>query len=77
MEEEAVIKKAMEVLIKELGPVEAIRFINIPKKKRVESVKRNREWQKLLDKGRFFKEVFGGNARNRANQRDQIIADTK
>jgi hypothetical protein len=27
MEEEAVIKKAMEVLIKELGPVEAIRFI--------------------------------------------------
>ena len=77
MEEEAVIKKAMEVLIKELGPVEAIRFINIPKKKRVESVKRHREWQKLLDKGRFFKEVFAGNARNRANQRDQIIADTK
>ncbi len=33
MDEEAVIKKGMEVLIKELGPVEAIRFINMPKKK--------------------------------------------
>jgi len=68
MEEEAVIKKAMEVLIKELGPVEAIRFINIPKKKRVESVKRHREWQKLLDKDRFFGEVFG--RKSRTNQRD-------
>jgi hypothetical protein len=27
MDEEIVIRKAMEVLIKELGPVEAIRFI--------------------------------------------------
>ena len=59
MGEEAVIKKAMEVLIKELGPVEAIRFINMPKKKRMESVRRHREWQKLLDKDRFFDEVFG------------------
>jgi len=47
------------VLIKELGPVEAIRFINMPKRKRVESVKRHREWQKLLDKDRFFNEAFG------------------
>ena len=77
MNEEILIKKAVEVLIKELGPVEAIRFINMPKKKRVESVKRHCEWQKLLDKGRFFGEVFGENARNRANQRDQIIAGTK
>jgi len=36
-----VIRKAIEVLIKELGPVETIRFINIPKKKRMESVKRH------------------------------------
>lgn len=77
MDEEVVIKKAMEVLIKELGPVEAIRFINMPKKKRVESVRRHREWQKLLDKDRFFKEVFGGNVRNRTNQRDQIIGEIK
>ena len=60
MDEEILIKKATGVLIKELGPVEAIRFINMPKKKRLESVKRHREWQKLLDKDQFFNEVFGG-----------------
>lgn len=58
MDEEAVIKKGMEALIKKLGPVEAIRFINIPRKKRMESVKRHREWQKLLKKEKFFDEVF-------------------
>jgi hypothetical protein len=59
LDEEVVIKKAVEILIKELGPVETIRFINLPKKRRLESVKRHREWQKLLDKDRFFTEVFG------------------
>lgn len=58
MDKEVVIKKAIEVLIKELGPVEAIRFITMPKRKRLESVKRHREWQKLLDKAQFFNEVF-------------------
>lgn len=33
MDEDVVIKKAIEVLIEELGPVEAIRFITMPKKK--------------------------------------------
>ena len=58
--EETVIRKAIQVLIKELGPVETIRFINIPKKKRMESVKRHQQWQKTLDKDRFFNDVFGG-----------------
>lgn len=58
MTEDAVIKKGMEALIKELGPVEAIRFINIPRARRMESVKRHREWQKLLDKSTFFDKVF-------------------
>jgi len=60
MDEEILIKKATAVLIKELGPVEAIRFINMPKKKRLESAKRHREWQELLKKDRFFNKVFGG-----------------
>jgi hypothetical protein len=60
MDEEVVIKKGTEALIRELGPVEAIRFTNIPKKKRLESVKRHREWQKLLEKDPFFEEVFSG-----------------
>ncbi len=58
MDEDIVIRKAMKVLINELGPVEAIRFITIPKIKRMESVRRHREWQKMLDKDRFFDEVF-------------------
>ncbi len=58
MDEDIVIKKGMEALIKELGPVEAIRFITMPKRKRVESIRRHREWQKLLDKEKFFDEVF-------------------
>ncbi len=58
MDEDIVIKKAMKVLINELGPVEAIRFITIPKMKRMESVRRHREWQKMLDKDRFFNEIF-------------------
>ena len=58
MDEDDVIRKAIEVLLKELGPIETIRFINMPKKKRVESVKRHREWQKQLDKEKFLNEVF-------------------
>ena len=58
MDEEAVIKKGMEALIKELGPMEAIRFMTIPKKKRMESVKRHRVWQKALEKEKFFNEIF-------------------
>jgi hypothetical protein len=59
MDEELVIKKGMEALIKELGPVEAVRFIHLPRGKRLESVRRHRQWQKLLDKDRFFEAVFG------------------
>ncbi|HUT71566.1 MAG TPA: hypothetical protein VMV58_03975 [Desulfosporosinus sp.] len=60
MDEETVIRRGVEVLIKELGPVEALRFMSFQKKKRIESVRRHREWQKLLDKNRFFDEVFAG-----------------
>ena len=58
MDEEKVVKKGVRVLIKELGPVEALRFMNLPQKKRIESVRRHREWQKLLDKDRFLDQVF-------------------
>ena len=58
MDEDIVIRKATEALIKEIGPVETLRFINMPKKKRVESVKRHRAWQKMLNKTQFLNEVF-------------------
>lgn len=59
LSEDAAINKGVEILIRELGPVEAMRFMNFPRERRVESVKRHAEWQRRLDKDRFFDEVFG------------------
>ncbi len=58
MDEGIMVKKAIKVLIGELGPIEANRFISMPRKKRIESVKRHSEWQKYLDKDKFFRKVF-------------------
>jgi hypothetical protein len=59
LDEESTIKKGVDALVKELGPVEAMRFLSIPRGRRQESVKRHRKWQNALDKKRFFDEVFG------------------
>ena len=61
--EEATIKKGVDVLVRELGPVEAMRFLNFPRERRQESVRRHRLWQDSLDKGCFFDEVFGHEVR--------------
>ena len=52
-------KKAIKILFRELGNVDAVRFLSIPREKRVESVKRHRDWQQTLDKDTFFDEIFG------------------
>jgi hypothetical protein len=59
MDEEKIIRRGIDALVKELGPIEAIRFLNIPRMKRMESVKRHRQWQKTLEKDEFFADVFG------------------
>lgn len=58
-DEKQLITKAVDVLVKELGPVEASRFLALPKKKRMESVKRHRQWQAELQHTEFFDRVFG------------------
>jgi hypothetical protein len=58
MDEEEMVKKAVKALIGAVGPIEANRFISMPRKKRMESVKRHREWQRRLDKDEFFARVF-------------------
>ena len=63
IDEEKLITKAVNVLVKELGPVEASRFLALPKKKRMESVKRHRQWQAQLQPAEFFDRVFGARAR--------------
>ena len=58
MDEEKMVKKAVKALIGAVGPIEANRFISMPRRKRMESVKRHREWQRGLDKVKFFPKVF-------------------
>jgi hypothetical protein len=58
MDEDKVIKRGVDALVKELGPIEAIRFLNIPRTRRIESVKRHRQWQRTLVKDKFLTEVF-------------------
>lgn len=57
--EEELVTKAISVLLKELGHVETSRFMALPQKKRIESVKRHRDWQKTLNKDEFFTTIFG------------------
>ncbi len=59
LSEEALVRRAIEVLMETLGPVETIRFLSLPVKKRTESGKRHRDWQSQLEKEQFFNEVFG------------------
>lgn len=58
MNEEEILKKGINILMKELGPVETVRFLNIPRNKRVDSVKRHRDWQKTLNKDEFLNDIF-------------------
>jgi hypothetical protein len=59
LDEEDIIKKGVQILVDALGSVETVRFMMLPREKRVESVKRHREWQSTLDKNDFFNDVFG------------------
>ena len=51
-------KKGIKILFRELGNVDAVRFLSIPREKRVESVKQHRDWQQKLDRNTFFDEIF-------------------
>jgi hypothetical protein len=58
LREEALVQRAIEVLLETLGPVETTRFLSLPTKQRTESVKRHRKWQSQLEKEPFLNEVF-------------------
>jgi len=60
MDESKLVKKAVGVLMRDLGPVETTRFLALFPLKRTESVKRHRAWQAKLDKDAFFDKVFAG-----------------
>jgi len=52
------IAKGTEILFRELGYVDTIRFLSMPRGQREESVKRHRKWQASIDKKVFFEGVF-------------------
>jgi hypothetical protein len=57
--EEDMVRRALDTLIGTLGPVETTRFLNLPRRRLLDSVERHRQWQDSLDKDRFFDQVFG------------------
>jgi hypothetical protein len=58
MDDELVMKKGVELLINGLGPLETLRFLSFPREKRIETIKRHRDWQKNLDQKQFFDDLF-------------------
>ena len=57
--EENLFRQVIDILMEKLGPVETTRFLAMPAKKRIDSVKRHRLWQGRLDKDNFLKDIFG------------------
>jgi hypothetical protein len=57
--EERLIHRAVEALVAALGPVEALRFVALPRPRRIDSVRRHRQWQSGLDQAQFLDQVFG------------------
>lgn len=57
LSEKEMLQKGIDVLLDALGPVETVRFLNISRDKRIESVKRHRMWQNSLKKDDFINEI--------------------
>ena len=58
MEEDALVRRAVDSLMERLGPIETQRFLSLPARKRLDSVKRHRLWQQGLKKDQFFDRVI-------------------
>jgi hypothetical protein len=58
MEEDTLVRRAVDSLMERLGPVETQRFLSLPARKRLDSVRRHRLWQQGLKKDQFFDRVI-------------------
>jgi hypothetical protein len=56
--EEEWVRRGVKALVNELEPFEAMRFLNLLRAKRLESVRRHRRWQATLDQWDIFAQVF-------------------
>ncbi len=59
LQEDELVRRAIDALLRALGPVEATRFLAMPREQQIDSVQRHREWQATLDKAEFLDQVFG------------------
>ena len=63
--EETVVQRGVEALVKALGPIEAARFLSMPRQRLLDYVQWHRQWQTSLDQKSFLEAVFGpGNSNN-------------
>jgi hypothetical protein len=58
MDDAKLAQSAVEALMKALGPADTARFLTLPARKRMDSVRRHRDWQRHADKENLFDEVF-------------------
>ena len=59
LDEDVLVHKAVNALMKSLGPVETKRFLSLnSNRKRNESVRRHKQWQSNLNRENFLKEIF-------------------
>ncbi len=64
LSEEKNIKRGVEALLKALGPVETMRFLTLPRRRRLESVRRHRKWQAALKQKDLYDTVFAARGKN-------------
>lgn len=58
LEEDALVLKSVRLLMKNLGPIDTQRFLSLPPRKRMNTVRRHRLWQQGLKKDEFFARVI-------------------
>jgi len=58
LEEDEVVRRAVQAIVRDLGPVEAMRFLSLHRERVFDSVAHHRQWQDGLDKDDFFDTVF-------------------
>jgi len=68
LEGDEVVRRAVEALVRDLGPVEAMRFLSLRRARAFNSVTHHRQWQDSLDKDRFLEEVFRANEESASDQ---------
>lgn len=62
MPEDQLIHKALKTLMNVLGPTETMRFLTLPREKRIDAVERHHQWQESLNRDEFYDQIFGATA---------------